>query len=254
MISAETYQSFLSTSELGRKYYFIEEVDSTNIYAVNESVEPMGLVCAEKQTKGRGRSGRVWQSDNTDSLYFTVVLGVDTPAELLPLNIVLGYAVVDAVRRHMNCALKWPNDIISSGRKMGGILMEAGICGGKVEKLIAGVGLNINNDCFPDEISSMATSMFNESGSKFIKEQILAEIMNSLEIKYSQFKKGELDIRKMWKSYSANLDKKINVHKDGVKTPFTERGITEMGTLLAEDALGLRTEIVTGDIGYDICR
>jgi BirA family biotin operon repressor/biotin-[acetyl-CoA-carboxylase] ligase len=78
--------------------------------------------------------------------------------------------------------------------------------------------------------------------------------MNNLEEKYVDFITERINLVKLWANYSAFLDKKISIHKDGVKTEYTERGFDQFGCLKAENALGRSETIVTGDIGYDFCR
>jgi len=232
----------------------LEKVDSTNAYAVSNDLPPFAVVTAESQTAGRGRSGRKWHSAAGLNLYFSIVLNDIEPQKLLPMNIFAGYILADTLKDIADVKIKWPNDIIAEGKKLAGILMETSFSGGKLEKAVLGIGLNVNIEDFPEDIAWMATSLKKISGRNFIREEILASFMNNLEEKYDDFITGRINLINLWPFYSAFLDKKISLHKDGVKTEYTERGIDAFGCLLAENAYGRPETIVTGDIGYDFCR
>lgn len=243
------------------KYYgkngnlvYLEEIDSTNAYAVANDLEPFTCVVADIQTAGRGRSGRVWHSETDANLYFSIVIdGLDS-SQLLPMNIFAGYLLSDTLKHMTEAKIKWPNDMTVNGKKLAGILMETSFSGGVLEKVVLGIGLNVNCTSFPDEINDIATSLFLETGVKYEREQILASFMTNLKSSFEAFRTGGVDIVKLWPYYSALLDKKITIHKDGVKTEYTEKGIDGTGCLLALDKSGSLKTIITGDIGYDFCR
>ncbi len=140
---------------------------------------------------------------------------------------------------------------MAEGKKLGGILFETSISGSVTEKVVLGIGINVNMTDFPAEIENTATSLKALTGKDYSREELLARIMNRFESFYASFFSGGINIVREWEKYSASLDKKIAVHKNGVKTVFTERGITPSGFLIAEDEKGALTEIVTGDVGYD---
>jgi len=229
-------------------------IDSTNAYAVSGSFPAFTVVTAEEQTAGRGRSGRKWHSAKGLNLYFSIVLNGIEPQKLLPMNIFAGYVLADTLKDIADVRIKWPNDMTSGGRKLAGILMETSFSGGNLEKAVLGIGLNVNIDELPEDISQMATSLKILTGRNFVREELLASFMNNLEAGYDDFITGRINLVKLWSDYSAFLDKKISIHKDGVKTQYTERGIDQFGCLKAENAAGRLETIVTGDIGYDFCR
>lgn len=236
------------------KLIYLREVDSTNAYAVRSELEPFTCVVADTQTSGRGRSGRVWHSDTDENLYFSIVIdGLDS-SMLLPLNIYAGYILADTLKGLVDAKVKWPNDMVVNGRKLAGILMETSFSGGVLEKVVLGIGLNVNASAFNSEIKDIATSIYKETGVKQEREKILASFISTFENSFEMFRSGRIDIVKLWSVYSAYLDKKITIHKDGVKTTYTEKGIDATGCLQALDENGSLKTIITGDIGYDICR
>jgi BirA family biotin operon repressor/biotin-[acetyl-CoA-carboxylase] ligase len=232
----------------------LEEIDSTNAYAVRNDLEPFTCVVADVQTAGKGRSGRKWHSDSSSNLYFSIVLNGLRSSDLLPLNIFAGYILSDTLKNLTDVKVKWPNDMTVGGKKLAGILMETSFSGSSLEKVVLGIGLNVNCENFGKEIEGIATSLYLETGEKQSREKILAYFMNNLKNSFNDFLSGDIDIVKLWPAYSAFLDKRITIHKDGLKTAYIEKGIDPTGCLLAVDDSGKLQTIVTGDIGYDFCR
>jgi len=236
------------------KLVYLPEVDSTNSYAVANDLESFTCVAAGRQTAGKGRSGRVWHSDTDSNLYFSIVLAGLESSMLLPMNIFAGYLLADTLKNAVDAKVKWPNDMVVNGKKLAGILMETSFSGGELQKTVLGIGLNVNCGSFPEDIADIATSLYLETGTLHSREKILAGFMTNLDNSFDDFRNGRIDIEKHWSAYSASLDKKISIHKDGVKTIYTEKGIDETGCLRALDDSGRMHTIVTGDIGYDFCR
>jgi BirA family biotin operon repressor/biotin-[acetyl-CoA-carboxylase] ligase len=251
MFFEETYLSFLKTEKFGRNITALEKTESTSAYMLENDLGDFSVATAERQTKGRGRSGRLWASEDSSNLYFSVQLPISEPSLLLPFNIAAGFAVSDALGGILPVKIKWPNDIFCRGKKLGGILFETSVSGSRLEKVVLGIGINVNMTSVPTELQGIATSMRLETGRDFSKEEVLADVMLSLENIWRRFSAEALDIAAEWGAYSASLDKTVTVHKNGVKSAYTEKGITSSGFLIAEDSFGVRTEIVTGDIGYD---
>jgi BirA family biotin operon repressor/biotin-[acetyl-CoA-carboxylase] ligase len=251
MFDEKLYREFLATENFGRNILVFDETDSTTARLLDSEIPYYTVASAESQTAGRGRSGRRWVSESGVNLYFSVNLPPMKIEDLLAFNIAIGFAVCDVLREYADVNLKWPNDIMAGGKKLGGILFETAISGSVMDKVILGIGINVNMTEFPPEINEIAASLKTETGRTFSREEILARLMNGFELFSDLFFKGRINIVEEWKKYSASLDKKIALHKNGVKTVFTEKGITPSGFLIAEDERGVKTEIVTGDIGYD---
>jgi BirA family transcriptional regulator, biotin operon repressor / biotin---[acetyl-CoA-carboxylase] ligase len=119
---------------------------------------------ADLQTQGRGRQGRAWLSARGEQLMFSTVLRPTCTPERLPLlSIVTGLAVAEAIDEVLlgsgKVELKWPNDIWVSGKKVAGILLESSLLGTRVEAVTIGVGINVHNQRFSEEIAAFATSL-----------------------------------------------------------------------------------------------
>ena len=143
----------------------LEEVDSTNRYALDTG-RPGVLVRARMQTSGRGTRGRRWFSPHGENLYMTATLA--PPQDRFP--IIAGIAARSAIARIVPAAaitLKWPNDIVVSGRKVCGILCET-----RAGLTAIGVGINVNQTVWPEELERMAVSLRQITGSAFDLDEV----------------------------------------------------------------------------------
>jgi BirA family biotin operon repressor/biotin-[acetyl-CoA-carboxylase] ligase len=166
----------------------LETCVSTNDEAKNRAREgaPEGtVVIAEEQTGGRATKGRRWFSPRGAGLYVSVVLrpGMDVSLSLLPMA--AGLAAREAVERTTGVPVKmrWPNDIVWEGKKLGGILCESGLSGFQLRYAIVGVGLNLNqneND-FPEDLRPLAGSLLQAAGGIIDRETLFGAFLEELE-------------------------------------------------------------------------
>ncbi|GAC1362571.1 MAG: biotin--[acetyl-CoA-carboxylase] ligase [Actinomycetota bacterium] len=179
----------MATWRWAKPVQFYESCDSTNSRAIawaRDGAVHGSLVVTDHQTAGRGRGNRDWFSlPNLASLLFSVVLRPKIPTEELGL-ISLGAGVATSLaltERKIANKLKWPNDIVTRGRKLGGILAESEIEGGKVSFVVVGFGINmrISRDQFPRELQASATSVQVESGRSLDRSEVLAGILVHLD-------------------------------------------------------------------------
>ncbi len=143
--------------------------DSTNECVKREAAKgaPEGLlVVGEEQTAGKGRSGRRWVSPKGEAVYFSFLLRPGlAPDHVSALTLVMGLSVAQAVRELFpgtlgpEVGIKWPNDIVIRGRKICGILTEAGAEDGRIDWIVIGTGINVNNTAFAPEIRDRAVSL-----------------------------------------------------------------------------------------------
>lgn len=253
MFDKNLYFATLNTQKLGRNFLYFQSIDSTNTYAIENKLPYGSIVFADMQIKGKGRSNRKWSSISDQNIYFSCVLGDIKPENLLQLNIIIGYAVCDVLRKYADCYLKWPNDIMVNNKKAGGILIETKFSGNHLEKVIFGIGINVNNTHFEDVLKDIATSLKIVFGKDLSREILLAELVNELEIKIEQLKNNFIDLKKLWAFYSCCLNKEISVTVDNKKNIFIEKGINDYGGLIVSDKSGIERVLYSGDIGYDFC-
>ena len=170
----------------------LEEVDSTNTVCKRLAADeaPDGtVVMADCQTAGRGRRGRSFSSPRGMGLYLSVLWRPACPPEsLLPLTALSAVAVCRAVERAggVSPAIKWPNDLVLGGRKLGGILTELSLEGesGHVDYVIVGIGLNCRQraEDFPPELADMATSLDMALPQQVKRSALAAALMEELDL------------------------------------------------------------------------
>lgn len=166
----------------GRRIVWLESTPSTMTEAAQLAAEgcaPGTVVGADEQSAGQGRHGRRWHSEKDAGLYVSIVLGRDHPPDSLQrLTLALGLAAREAILRAtgLACELKWPNDLLLDGRKCAGILVVR-----TAAAVIAGVGVNVNQESFPAELAASATSLRMASGAEHSREDLLVHLLAAVE-------------------------------------------------------------------------
>ncbi|UVE17361.1 bifunctional biotin--[acetyl-CoA-carboxylase] ligase/biotin operon repressor BirA [Pseudomonas sp. LS44] len=151
-------------------FILLDSVDSTNAEAlryVGRGMDAPFAVLAERQVSGRGRRGRSWASPYAENIYYSLALQVEGGARQLEgLSLVVGLAVMWALRDVgvPQVGLKWPNDLLVSGRKIAGILLELSGDPADICHVVMGIGVNVNMGVSVDEIGQPWTSIRLESG------------------------------------------------------------------------------------------
>src|SRR5437763_15052368 len=197
----------LGTSMIGRTLYHFYSVDSTNAFAARllahgRKVPEGAVVVAESQTAGRGRLGRSWHSEREAGLYFSIVLFPKAPPSLAPLlTRATAVAMRNTVERYtgLDIDIKWPNDLLAGGKKFCGILSEIQAEVDLLQNMIIGVGVNVNHESLPPDISDRATSLRIASGRIQSRTEILLEFFEEFENIYLDFeRKGPRSIIDQW--------------------------------------------------------
>jgi BirA family biotin operon repressor/biotin-[acetyl-CoA-carboxylase] ligase len=248
----------LRSQLLGRHLYHFYKVDSTNAFASrllehDRKIADGTIILAESQTAGRGRLGRSWYSEPEAGLYFTMVLRPKVPPSLAPLfTLATAVAMHNAIERdtRVDVDIKWPNDLLVSGKKICGILAEIQAEVDMVKTLIIGVGVNVNHRQLPDDISDRATSLRIMSGRIQSRIEIFAEFIEEFENLYRQFEQsGPSNIIEQWTRHSSFAqDRKIEIN-DGVRiVRGLTRGLNPLGALRVEQKGGQIEEIYSGDV------
>lgn len=182
-------------SQLGRDILVFRETSSTNDVALrlgSDGAAHGTVVVAESQTGGRGRHGRVWHSKQGGGLWISVLLRPDAPPSLWPgLALAAGCAVAETAESlgAPECRLKWPNDVVVAGRKIAGILLESRTAsrpasGGFV---VVGIGLNLEQRDFPEEIAGVAISLPQAGGCPCGVNAAAPRLLSSLEEWYGRW-------------------------------------------------------------------
>jgi BirA family transcriptional regulator, biotin operon repressor / biotin---[acetyl-CoA-carboxylase] ligase len=212
-----------------------DEVSSTNDVAAVFAAQgaPEGIVIiANAQTAGRGRLGRSWESPSRTGLYVSVLLRPVARAVPL-LTIAAGVALVEGIATStgLRATLKWPNDIYVSGRKLAGILAEAGAAAGGVSHVIVGFGINLRAGTYPPEVAARATSLAEELGCVVDDDALLSTCLAALAARYDDLQNGRSEaVLHDWREYARPLL--------GRPVEWDERGAAQHGVAEDVDATG----------------
>ena len=236
-------KSLMHTDWVAKEVLYFDTIDSTNTKAqeLAEKGYPSGtLVVADKQESGKGRRGRSWVSPSGTGIFMTLMIKPDiNPNNASMLTLVAALAVAKAITSVTGeeALIKWPNDIVVNGKKVCGILTEMNAQFDYINHIVVGIGINVHNESFPEEISQMASSLMIEAGGKrFHRAQIIAETMSYFEQYYETFLKTQ-DLSALVREYDellVNRNKSVRVLDP--KEPFDGKamGITPKGELIVD--------------------
>ncbi len=246
----------LDTREFGRSIVYEPCVASTNSVAFKRAIDgaPHGeVVIADEQTAGRGRRGRSWVSPPGCNVYLSVVLRPEIdPARAPELTLLTAVAVAETLREAgVRASIKWPNDLLVDGKKVGGILTELSADVDRTAFVIVGIGINVNSsvDAFPVDVAQFATSLQMARGGEQVPRALLtAALLTKLETWFDTWTdEGFEPVRVAWKSLSATLGHEVLVRNDAREVRGLAIDIDATGALLLECG-GAVERIVSGDI------
>lgn len=192
----EYFKNCLRTTWIGSEFIHFKKVDSTNSQGKKIPTEELvhgTVIHTDNQYSGRGQYERDWFSEPGKNLTFTVVYKPPTAGRLTLLTMASAYAVLDVIKKNTDhpVSLKWPNDIMVNGKKVGGVLTECIFFGQNPNRVLIGIGLNLSKTGFNNEIKDSAISLSEVSGQEFIREQLLADLLISLELAYQKWHKQD---------------------------------------------------------------
>lgn len=236
----------------------IDEIDSTNDEAARQLAEGRDspfVILARKQTKGRGRFGRVWHSDDHDNLYTSFAFRPRIAPHRMPtFTLWMGVNICELITNFcsMRAGLKWPNDIVFDGRKAGGMLTEARIDSDQMRDLVFGLGLNVNNpaDAWPDELAPRATSLAEQAGAPLDLNRFAAALIGRVSLAYEQFIEGDhlKTFAQTWNHYDVLRGQNIAVLNGEQRIAGTAEGIDDTGSLLLRDEQGRSRRFSAGEV------
>ncbi len=254
MFTEQTLQQGLTTHVFGHKIYTFDSIDSTNNCA--KAVAGCGakegtIIFAEHQTAGKGRLGRQWQSNPHENLIFSIVLRPKAGAEalnLLPLCVAVAVAQALEQRTGLSVECKWPNDLLISDKKVAGILIESTVKQNRVENVVIGIGINVNQSTFGGELNKKATSLKIELGHEVDRSSLFQSILQSIESTYSHVtSKGFQSILPSWLSRTSMLNRQISVSQEGTVFSGIVKGLSNEGGLVLRTGTSEKT-LFAGDV------
>jgi BirA family transcriptional regulator, biotin operon repressor / biotin---[acetyl-CoA-carboxylase] ligase len=238
-------------------------VNSTNSEALNlaKREAPEGtLVCAEQQTTGRGRKKRIWYSPAGMGLYFTIILRPKAPLEFLPLlTHVSSIALVETLKElatrniipsPLDIDLKWPNDVLLSGKKCAGILLESMLSDAGKPAAVVGLGINVRKGSVPEGLETEAACLEDMAGVVVPRRQLLVHFLRHFQLWYRMFEQGNYDkLLERWKRHSSMYDGvPVWMGEGATRREAITCGINEMGALLVRTPDGAVQTIYAEDI------
>ncbi len=249
-------KSCITGNLIGRDIICFEKTDSTNARAKHLAEEGAGegtLVVAESQNAGKGRRGRRWTSPPGTGIWMSLILRPDIPpskASMLTLVAALGVSEGIEKAAGIRAEIKWPNDLVINGKKICGILTEMSTELDSIQYVVVGIGINVNMEQFPEELSSTATSLCLESGQRLSRGQILGAVARSFEHYYSEFlgKKDLAFLQKPYEERLANLGRPVTVMDPADSYSGICRGIDREGELLVEREDGRLCRVLSGEV------
>ena len=213
--------SNLATVKWGKEYlYTFDEVDSTNEIAKSYALsgKPEGtVIVAEEQLRGKGRLGRTWVSPKGKGIWLSVIIRPDiTPNKSPEITFVLAVGMVRAIYKALGlkAQIKWPNDILINGKKVAGILTELSAEIERVNYIVFGIGLNVNQMSidFPEEFRNKAISLQMALGRNVSRVKVLKAMLEELEKVYNEYLQLGFDyILGEWKANTNTLGKEVQI-------------------------------------------
>lgn len=256
MFTLENFDIKLETEIIGRNFIYCEEIGSTNteLLSGKQNYKMNGTVLlAEKQLSGKGRKDRTWQSAKGLNLTFSILLTKEliSAININHLNFAASLAVVNAIENlfQIKTELKWPNDVLINKKKVAGILTETSVKGSKIERLVIGIGLNLNQVAFQGEFNLPPTSLKLETGDTVDRENILAEILNIFEEHLDELSMNPDNILNDWRSKCKMIGDKISVTDNEIMKTGIFYDIDENGYLLLKHN-DIIEKIHFGDVSF----
>jgi BirA family transcriptional regulator, biotin operon repressor / biotin---[acetyl-CoA-carboxylase] ligase len=257
---AEDYLLMQIKSDLWKNIIVLDSVESTNNLAMSlvtkGEIAPWALLVADHQTRGKGRLGRIWESPAGTNIYMSLIIRPELePRDTTMLTVLAAVAGAAALQRScsISVSIKWPNDLVISNKKLGGILTEVRADPDRVALAVIGIGINVNIDKrgLPEIIRDIATSVSIETGKNHSRNEIIIQLLREFELWYSILKKeGKEPLLGAWRRNSSTLGRKVNVVMQDVSWSGVAEDIDHNGMLILKLRSGERKTISSGDISF----
>lgn len=208
-LSEAAIRALKGDSTIAGELFFFDTVTST-FDKLSELSPKEGLtVLAAHQTNGRGRLGRSWESAG-GGIYFSFLLLPPIDTQTSPfITLICALGVYRALSKYISCGIKWPNDIVSGGKKVCGILTKTSLCENEIESVAVGIGVNANNTVF-DKSLEHASSVRLISGKSVDENRLFAEIVSEIDFAYYHMPRSE--VLEEYKSACVNLGREVTAH------------------------------------------
>jgi len=246
----------LGECELGKKivHYFLTGSTNTVAMGLAANGAPHGtVVLAEEQSAGRGRFGRIWYSEKSTGIYCSIILRPNLSPSAAPiLTLLAGLAGHHAIRKTTGLVtdIRWPNDLLINGKKLGGILTEMNTELDRIHAVVLGLGLNVNHRSMPRDLRSIATSLRIEGGRKYSRVHLLAALLREIQRFYLLFQeRGSAEIVRSWESVSSFArGKRVRVLLNSGEAFGLTQGLEPSGALRVRFEDGHEEALISGEV------
>lgn len=235
MFNLNLYKKTLFTDFVGQVIQYYPKLDSTNTKAwelISENTPNGTVIITNNQLKGRGRQSNKWISIPGKSLTFSIIMYPNSiPSQINLYSLIVGLAITDyLIENNIQAQLKWPNDVLINGKKVGGILCESKISGSKIKSMVIGIGLNVNENIteLPEILRENATSLMIESGTEYQLELLLANILNHLEHRIQNSDETQQQLLD-WGKRCTHINQKVTFHSGNKIVTGVFKGLTKIG-------------------------
>ncbi|MGL4346412.1 MAG: biotin--[acetyl-CoA-carboxylase] ligase [Cellulosilyticaceae bacterium] len=255
MYNEQTILAKISTAYIGQVITYFDTIGSTNDYAktwARAGAIEGALVIADRQTAGKGRLGRVWDSPDGEGVWMSLIVRpAISPQAISQLTLVAGLSMCRAIREltGLDAEIKWPNDIVVQGRKVCGILAEMGMQGPIINYVVIGVGVNVNTEVFGQDLPH-ASSLKLCSGHSYDRIELIEMFARYFEVAYDCFKEqGNLSgLIEDYKKCCLTLGKQVILIEQEIQRCVKVEDITDTGALLIRNEQGIIEEIHSGEV------
>ena len=237
-----------------RSYPVVESTNDVALAFGRDGAPEGTVVVADRQTAGRGRLGRTWESAPGVGLWFSLILRPNiAPRNAAWLTLFAAVSVVRLLRENtdIQALIKWPNDVLIDGKKVCGILTELVAEQDRIEYAVVGIGLNVNQTRrdFGPVVRDTATSVRKVAGRTFNRTTLLCRLIELLEEDYYlMLEQGFEVIRRMWTDQSATMGQNVQCEWDGTVVVGKAMGLSDEGALLVRQTDGTVVPVVRGDV------
>jgi BirA family biotin operon repressor/biotin-[acetyl-CoA-carboxylase] ligase len=250
-LTSKSITGGLATRFVGQRVVHCSKTASTMEVARKEAIKGTvegTVVISDVQTAGRGRLGRIWQSPR-GCIALSVVLYPDI--ELLPsLIMVASLAVVHAIADTtvLKSKIKWPNDIMIGGKKVGGVLVESEVRDSDIDYAIIGIGINVNLEASAlGELALPATSLSDELGKRLSRLELVRKLLVEIERMYLSAQSSEAIYRE-WRDSLETLGRRVQARSGDRVYEGVAESVGKDGSLWLRHRDGSLTHILAGDV------
>lgn len=258
-VSMNTVQWGLSTSWLGQRLIHKASVTSTQLIAHQEAqagAEHGTVIIADEQTKGRGRLNRSWHSYKGEGIWMSIILRPTFEPHRSPQITLLAATVLAEVFKTyvgIKPQIKWPNDLLTNGKKLAGILTELQAEEDRVNYIVLGMGINVNqpSSSFPEDIQRKASSLKIETGESLELTGLIKEILQTFEKRYNEFnEEGFRPIKLRWEAFGYRLGEMVPIQTYQKEWNGRIMGIEDDGALRVLDDKGQEQKLYSAEIQW----